>query len=443
LLTLAPMARAELNLESDSRPERRAEDGPPPLPAVLPGLPPERRRSIRRRTRSRIAERGAAAAPRTFKVTRRRGSEVGTAPSGPERDTAAGSIGESTQADEAALELDTSPGSLERGEALLTLEESVSLTSAREASRRGEPSTAARREARAAIEALRNDESVVAEAVALRRHPLLRAFEAAGSALGVLTEELPARLRLFLNPGRRVRARSRRASLLGRIDGLPPALRRWVVAAPYVVALLLASLALYLSVRPSRSVAIAPAPLAPTVEPAGAGAELDVAARTAVLAAASPEPSLVAPGIEPAPVEASAPVAVSAAATAEPTPVVAAPAPAAEPEPAEPAATVEDGARRVLPMRSSLRVRPHVRAPRGARLKVGDEVSIFASLPAPRGWVVARAADGTLGYLVAAHLEGRRDPELSPAPRKARKVRRSGSSSRRRSRRRGLAPMPL
>lgn len=441
------MARAELNLDSDSRPERRADDGPPPLPAVLPGLPPERRRSIRRRSRSRVAERGPAAAPRTFKVTRRRGSEIGTAPNASEHEAAPKSAGEATQADEAALELDTSPGSLERGEALLTLEESVSLTSAREASHRGEPSTAARREARAAIEALRNDESVVAEAVALRRHPLRRALEAAGTALGVLTEELPARLRLFLNPGRRVRARSRRSSLLGRIDGLPPALRRWVVAAPYVVALLLASLALYLSARPSRSVAIAPAPLAPTVESTGAGAELAVAALTAAPAAASPEPSLVAPRVEPATTEAGAPADPGAApsAPAVTAPVVAAPAVverAPEPEPAAAPSAVE-GERRVLPMRSSLRVRPHARAPRGARLSVGDEVSVFASLPAPRGWVVARAADGTLGYLVAAHLEGRRDPELSPAPRKARKVRRSGASSRRRGRRRGLAPMPL
>lgn len=263
-------------------------------------------------------------------------------------------------------------------------------------------------QARNLMDSLRRDDSVIAEAMSLRRgpvHQVARVLQTIGKRTHLLvTEDLPAKARLLTHPGRRARLR---AQWMGKYDGLPRATRRMIVALPYGIALAVGLAAVAIALRdPQPPIDLAVAP---------------------VIAADTLQPAEVAPAKVDAPAEhtldlAAAPAAVVATEIAPPTS-------------SSDARTIASTTH-TLPIISFLRAKPDVKSRRIATLKPGTEVTVYPDFPAPDGWLLATQPEGTVGYMVALNLEGKRDQRFMKAKKK-----RSQKSKRRRPRG-GLVTMP-
>lgn len=69
------------------------------------------------------------------------------------------------------------------------------------------------------------------------------------------------------------------------------------------------------------------------------------------------------------------------------------------------------GVERTLPRRTRLFSRPEA-GPHSAKLRKGAKVKVFPDFPAPDGFVLAQSAKGTVGFLSVLHLEGENDPAI-------------------------------
>jgi len=261
-----------------------------------------------------------------------------------------------------------------------------------------EPSDVAE-QARDLMDRMRRDESVIAEAAMFQRKPHQRAaaaMERMGTSIRVaITETGPELIRRLRHPARRSRRDGAWThALLGRFDRRDAKHRPIIVAIPYGIAAALAVLALVLHGGSSADDSIAPVELA--------------AAAPETSAAPTPEPAAAASETARVDVEEI------------PSLAEAAPAASAAVAPRDPFA----GVRRTVPIRSSLRVAPDVMATRASRLAAGTEMITYPSFPAPAGWILARRADGAIGFMAAANLEGRRDAKLIAELKKRKRARR-------------------
>jgi hypothetical protein len=81
-------------------------------------------------------------------------------------------------------------------------------------------------------------------------------------------------------------------------------------------------------------------------------------------------------------------------------------------------AAPKSSVRRIMPIRSALFVSPSAKSVRAVQLKPGSEIQIYPEYPAPDGWVLARRPGAEIGFVPAAHLEGKPaagiDPPVAP-----------------------------
>ncbi len=263
--------------------------------------------------------------------------------------------------------------------------------------------------------AVRRDESVIAEAVRLRRSRGARAVDASRA----LFERLAAAPKALVD-----------AALAWpmKLQRLPPAERKVVIAAPFVMAAILALGLVALERRPSPAEAAiappAPTPAAATVIVGGrrpdAPSAAPIAAPTAAPTQASAETPPPAPAAEPAlaaAVPAGAPAAGAPAAGAAPpgAPTLASAAPNT-PGGTATAATLASVRRRVE-QRAAIVVAAKRSAQRVLSLEVGAELTTYPAFPAGEGWVLARADGGETGYVRTSAFDPRpaTDP-LAAAP---------------------------
>ena len=265
---------------------------------------------------------------------------------------------------------------------------------------------------------LREDESVLAEALALRRRPHQRLAAALAQvpkkAKVFVTETVPEWIERVRHPARkRTKKGQLTDSIIARLDRLDRRQRAVVVAVPYVVAAVLGIVALVLHSTAPEAVEISPEQAASSVaaaQPAPPSAAVQPAAAAAADAQsdAEEEPHSDVTGHD-----------AMAAAMGRP-----------PPRPSG-AAMFPSGVRRRLPIRSSLRVAPDVSATRASRLRPGTSLITYPSYPAPDGWMLARVVDGPIGpigpigFIAAANLDGRRDKKLVEQLRKRKRRRRS------------------
>jgi hypothetical protein len=82
------------------------------------------------------------------------------------------------------------------------------------------------------------------------------------------------------------------------------------------------------------------------------------------------------------------------------------------------------GVWKTVPIPSSLRVKPDPNALKAGRLKVGSRVIVYPDFPTREGWVLTQRPGGEIGFLIASHLDGKKDPRFDKIS-EARKAKRS------------------
>jgi hypothetical protein len=65
-----------------------------------------------------------------------------------------------------------------------------------------------------------------------------------------------------------------------------------------------------------------------------------------------------------------------------------------------------------VPISSSLRVKPDAGSAKVARLKANARVYVYRDFPTNDGWVLAQRPSGEIGFLIASHLEGKKEPRF-------------------------------
>lgn len=274
---------------------------------------------------------------------------------------------------------------------------------------------------------LKRTESVFAEA-AKARGPLWRvqllARRATGDVVNALT--MVGHAAATMLGEKSVRA-------VRQFESMPRKKQILWVAAPYAVVLLLVLLLVQLRVPSRASAEQAFAATAVHLNPTPAPALNDQAHRVDAAA-------LTAPGATNAPATAeAAAVAVSdgpagAGSAAAPTPaepVASAPPSSGDEHRAEDSveALVGRGVHRAppgrsqwhkLPMTTVMRAKPDSGALKIAKLRSGSRILVFPDFRAREGWVLAQRSDGEVGFIVASHLEGKRDPRFEQKHEKSR-----------------------
>lgn len=214
---------------------------------------------------------------------------------------------------------------------------------------------------------LRRDESVIAAAAKLRGSPVRRFFvETAG-----MTAARVAVLRTAWKRGQLY------DELATRFSTLSPTMRISLVAAPFMLAILVSLIALLWSSDP---------------EPTSPRSSYAAQAR-AIVPAADPKPAQAAPVAPPAPPPAEAPSALDRIKSEAPS----------GPSSSGVALQVAEIARTV-PAKTTLYAAPKKGAPKTATINAGGEILMYPGLPAPMGWVVARKPKGEIGFLKEASL---------------------------------------
>jgi hypothetical protein len=231
--------------------------------------------------------------------------------------------------------------------------------------------------------AVRRDESVIAEAVRLRRSRGAQALDT-GRALFA---RLVAAPKAILDAA---------FSWPSKLQRLPPAERNLVIVAPFVMAATLALGLVALERRPDTvEAAVAPAPTAATVIVGGRRAEAGApTAQLAAVAAVPTAPIGAAPNVVPEAIDASR----AAPATAMNALAPASVATSAPPEATATAATLA-GVRRRVEQRATIVAAAKRSAQRVLAVDVGVELTTYPAFPAGEGWVLARADGGETGYV--------------------------------------------
>jgi hypothetical protein len=67
---------------------------------------------------------------------------------------------------------------------------------------------------------------------------------------------------------------------------------------------------------------------------------------------------------------------------------------------------------KTVPIASSLRVKPDPNALKVSRLKAGARAIIYPDFPTREGWVLAQRPGGEIGFMVASHIDGKKDPRF-------------------------------
>lgn len=254
---------------------------------------------------------------------------------------------------------------------------------------------------------LRREESVIAEAAALRGGPMV-ALQKLKKRLGTLSS---TRGLDFVNAVAEVSLRG-----LERFQRLPRKKQLLWVATPYLCAALLVWVLFEMN-RRGDGEAEGPVVAVDTTAPAAAPANTVVRVRVKPMEPETPEVER--------PEAAPAQVATPEVPTPEvPTPEAAREAPTAKTIAVEPAAAALGGEARVLPVRSALYIRPDAAVAKAARLRAGSKLTVFSAFDAPEGWVLAQSEKGTIGFVSTLHLEGKRDPAIDLEPGTTKKTRR-------------------
>ena len=239
---------------------------------------------------------------------------------------------------------------------------------------------------------LAREESVIARMVELRKPETARVVSNFFARVGgFVLEDIPARIRLFRSPARRVRRRAHGSVLLNRLRWPLPALdgptKVLAVAAPYVLALAVAALLL----ERQQQAASTPIALEPTLAAASAPEPVPSDQATAILAGAVAT-EVVEPKTE-----------------------------------APPEAESSEFERELSSLAWAVRLStlPRSRAKTAALVAPNTALEILRGVETKRGWVLARVpATSEVGYLPLAHLEAE-PPATAKASRSERKKRRS------------------